>query len=94
MDKPFIITTVHRGVFFGYADPGALLESVTETKQATLHNARCAIRFGTTKGFLELADTGPTPDSRIGATAPTIHLQDVTVVIAVTAEAEAKWKAA
>jgi len=33
-----------------------------------LTDARCAIRWGTTEGVAQLAATGPTKESRIGAT--------------------------
>ena len=87
--KAVIVTTKHRGVFFGYAKPDTLND-----KTITLEKARCAIRFGTTGGFLELAETGPTSLSKIGSTAPAIQVRDITSVVTVTDKAEAAWKAA
>lgn len=84
--RPVIVTTEFKGVFFGYAED-------TSGDNITLHKARCAIYFGTTKGWLELAKSGPTCSSRIGAEAPRIELRKVTSVADVTKEAEEKWNA-
>lgn len=85
---PVLVTTKNRGVFFGYTD-----DAPTSTV-VTLRSARCAIRFGTTGGFMQLAQTGPTSKSKIGSRAPAITLQDVTSVSAVSEEAVKAWEAA
>lgn len=84
--RPVIVCTEHRGVFFGYA---------TETSGDTIHltGAKMAIHFGTTKGVMELADTGPTGSSRISSPAD-IEIRKVTAVFEVTPQAEKKWEAA
>ena len=84
-----LITTKHRGVFFG-----ELVAYNRTEAYAILRDARCAIRFGTKGGFLELAQTGPTGRSKIGATAPEIELLDVTSKTVCSNEAVAKWQAA
>jgi hypothetical protein len=85
-ERPVIICTEHRGVFFGYA---------ADTKGDTIHlrGARMAIYFGTTKGVMELAETGPTSKSKISARAD-IELRKVTAVFEVAADAVKKWEAA
>lgn len=83
--RPVIVTTEHRGVFFGYAED----TSGTEIK---LKRARMAISFGTTRGILELAETGPTDRSKISARAPEIDVRKVTAVIEVSPEAAEKWE--
>jgi len=83
-----IVTTKHRGVFFGYIDPAKL----TSTTVA-LSDARMAIRWGTTQGVQQLAATGPTADSKVGAKCDIPVLHDVTAVFAVSSEAQAKWDA-
>lgn len=84
--RPIIVCTEHRGVFFGYA---------TDTKgsEIDLKNARMAIRFGTTRGVMQLAETGPTESSKISARAD-IEVRKVTAVFEVTAEAAKAWEAA
>lgn len=83
-ERPVIVTTEHRGVFFGYA---------TDTRGSVidLKRARMAIYWGTTKGINELAETGPTSKSRISAKAD-IEVRKITAVFEVTAEAAAKWE--
>ena len=85
-----IITTVHRGVFAGEIDDNQDLTA----KAMPLRGARMAIYFGTTRGLLELAETGPTAKSKISAPADIPMLHDITAVFAVTDKAWAKWQAA
>lgn len=84
--RPVIVCTEHRGVFFGYA---------TETKgtEIDLKRARMAIAFGTTRGVMELAETGPTSRSKISARAD-IEVRKVTAVFEVTPDAAEAWERA
>lgn len=86
INQSVLVTTQHRGVFFG-----KLVEERDGGKTIELENARCAIRFGTTKGFLELSQTGPTSRSIIGAVAPRIRLHEVTSVTVCSKAAVAAW---
>lgn len=88
MNRKVIVTTAHRGVFFGE------LVGSTETKIVTLRNARCAIYWATTKGLFELASVGPNNKSKIGSVAEEITLHDVTSVIVCSSDAVAKWEEA
>lgn len=83
-ERPVIVCTEHRGVFFGYA---------TDTTGDPIHlrRSRMAIYFGTTRGILELAETGPTAKSRISARAD-IEVRKITAVFEVTPEASRKWE--
>ena len=83
--KPVIIETSNRYVAFGYTDD-------TSGESVVLERARCAIYWGTTGGIDQLAATGPTDRSRIGALAPmkkTVH--HVIRVTEVSEEAAEKW---
>lgn len=82
--RPVIVCTEYRGVFFGYA-----ADTAGDTVKLTA--AKMAIRFGTTRGVLELANTGPTPSSKISMSAD-ILLHKVTSVLEVTPAAEKAWK--
>lgn len=84
-ERAVIICTQHRGVFFGYA---------TDTSGSTvrLKRARMAIKFGTTRGVMQLAETGPTSQSKISARAD-VELRNVTAVFEVAADAAAAWEA-
>lgn len=84
-ERPVIVCTEHRGVFFGYAN---------DTSGATikLQRARMAIAFGTTRGVMELAETGPTEKSKLSARAD-IDVRKVTAVFEVTPAAKDAWEA-
>lgn len=84
--RPVIVCTEHRGVFFGYSDD-------TTGGTINLKRARMAIKFGTRRGVMELAETGPTPTSNISARAD-IEVRKVTAVFEVTPAATEKWESA
>jgi Domain of unknown function (DUF6948) len=84
--RPVIVCTEFRGVFFGYADG-------TSGDVIHLKDARMAIYWGTTKGVMELAQSGPTSKSRISAKAD-IEIRKVTAIFEVTPAAEKAWKEA
>jgi hypothetical protein len=84
--RPVIICTEHRGVFFGYAED-------TSGNAVQLKRARMAIAFGTSRGVVELAETGPTSRSKISARAD-MDVRKVTAVFEVTPAAAEKWEAA
>lgn len=85
-ERPVIVCTEYRGVFFGYAED-------TDGDTIKLTEAKMAIYWGTTRGVLELANSGPTSKSKISLPAD-IELRKVTAVFEVTEEARVKWDAA
>jgi hypothetical protein len=85
--RPVIVTTKHRGVFFGYAEDTT--GEVIELTKARL----CLYWSADVKGFMGLASTGPTSKCRIGPPAD-IQVRKITAVLEVTAEATAKWESA
>lgn len=86
-ERAVIVTTSHRGVFFGYA-------TKTDGETIALKRARlCLYWSADVKGFMGLASGGPTSACRIGPAAD-IHLRNITAVLEVTPEAIAKWEAA
>jgi uncharacterized protein DUF6948 len=87
IERAVLVTTAHRGVFFGYA---------TETDGATikLRAARNCIYWPVgNKGFLGLANMGPVNGSRVGPAAD-IELRDITCVAECTAAAVSAWEKA
>lgn len=87
-DRPVIVTTEHRGVFFGYA-------SDTDGDVIELRRARlCVYWSADVKGFMGLAANGPSKGCRIGPAVGSIELRKITSVLAVTADAVAKWESA
>lgn len=84
--KPLLVTTAHRGVFFGYGQ-------ATEEKIIRLERARMAVYWSAdVKGVIGLAQIGPTARCRIGPPAPKIILQDVTAVMEVSEAAAKAWE--
>jgi hypothetical protein len=88
--KPILITTKHRGVFAGLVPDNQDMTA----RSMPLKSARMAIHWGTTKGVMQLAETGPTSKSKISATADAPMLNDITAIFAITDEAWAKWQSA
>lgn len=84
--RPVIVCTSHKGVFFGYAES-------TGGDSIRLKDARMAIQFGTTRGVMQLAETGPTSSSKISAKAD-IEVRSITAVFEVAPKALKAWEAA
>ena len=86
-ERAVLVTTAHRGVFFGYA-----LETAGPTIQ--LRAARnCLYWPQGNKGFLGLASSGPISGARVGPAAD-IELRDITCVAECTPDAVKAWEAA
>jgi hypothetical protein len=84
-----LVTTAHRGVFFG-----TLVEGTEHDDILTLRGARnCLYWSAAVKGFLGLAVTGPDAGSRVGPPAD-ISLRNITCVVRCTPEAAAAWERA
>lgn len=83
---PLLVTTSHRGVFFGYGTPST-------KKEIRLERARmCVYWSADLKGVLGLASQGPSPTCKIGPEVPAITLRDITSVTEVSQAAETKWQ--
>lgn len=84
--KPLVVTTQHRGVFFGYGQ-------VTTEKTIRLEDAQMCVYWSSdVKGVVGLAADGPTASCKVSEPAPAITVQDVTAVMEVSKKAEAAWK--
>jgi len=87
---PLLVTTAHKGVFFGYGVP-----VLAENKSIRIERAQMCVHWSAdVKGITGLAATGPTKGCRIGPAAPAITLMDVTSVMEVSADAAKKWEGA
>jgi hypothetical protein len=87
-ERPVVICTQYRGVFFGYA-------TNTSGGTVTLKRARMCVYWDQSMhGVLGLASVGPSSGCRVGQAADSIELRGVTAVVEVTPEAVAKWEAA
>ena len=86
-ERPVIVTTEFRGVFFGYA-------TNTDGEVIELKRSRLCISWSADiRGFMGLAAVGPNSQCRIGPPAD-ITLRKITSVLEVTPEAVAKWESA
>lgn len=86
-ERPVLVTTSYRGVFFGYAEN-------TDGDTIKLMRARNVVYWPQAqKGFLGLAQMGPLDGARVGPAAD-IELRSITAVAEVTPEAAARWEAA
>ncbi len=85
--KAVLVTTEHRGVFFGY------LVGEPAKKMIQLKSARnCVYWDAGTRGFMGLAVYGPGDKCRVGFAAPEITLYDITSVTTVEKAAIARWE--
>ena len=86
-ERAVLVTTEHRGVFFGYAKQ-------TDGETIKLRAGRLCIYWSRdVKGFMGLAANGPSKGCRIGPPAD-IELRAITAVAEVTPDAVAKWESA
>lgn len=86
-ERPVIVTTAHRGVFFGYA---------TDTNGETidLKKARLCVYWSSDlRGFMGLADKGPNSQCKVGPAAD-ISVRSVTAVVECSPEAVKAWESA
>ena len=86
-ERAVVVTTEHRGVFFGYAGD-------TSGSTIKLRAARCCIYWPTeNKGFLGLAADGPKKGAKVGPAAD-IELRGITCVAEVGPDAAKAWETA
>ena len=86
-NKPVLVTTEFRGVFFGYVKDDKNLPN-----EITITNVKnCIYWTSEIGGFLGLASFGPNSSCKIGAKVSELRLFKITSVTPVSEEAEKKW---
>lgn len=86
---PVLVTTAHKGVFFGFAKEA----KPNSAKEIEIENAQLCIYWSTdVQGFMGLAAKGPSKSCKIGPEVPSVLLTDVTSVCKCTEEAAKAWK--
>lgn len=84
-ERAVVVTTAHRGVFFGYATD-------TDGETIFLRAARLCVYWpADLRGFMGLASRGPCSGSRIGQPAD-ITLRAITAVVECSPEAITAWE--
>jgi hypothetical protein len=87
---PILVTTSHRGVFFGYVPemPAGIPAEVV------LVDARNCVFWSTAeRGVFGLAVMGPSDRCRIGPKVPELRVNAVTAIARCTPEAAQRWEA-
>lgn len=88
---PVLVTTTHRGVFFGYADE----RPKPNAKSLVLFNARMCVHWSAdVRGVLGLGASGPTKSCRITPAVPEWTVNDITAIAVITPAAAVAWEAA
>lgn len=86
MYGPLLVTTLHRGVFFGYGEP-------SDAKTIRLTKARmCVYWSADIKGVFGLASSGPSKSCKIGPPVPALILTDVTSITECSDDAAKAWE--
>ena len=86
-ERAVVVTTSHRGVFFGYATD-------VDGAAINLRAARNCLSWSSdVKGFMGLAATGPSKNCRVGPAAD-IQVRDITSVMQCTPDAVSAWESA
>jgi len=86
-NKPVLVTTEFRGVFFGYVkNEMKLPDEITLTKVRN-----CIYWSQSVGGFLGLASKGPDSQCKIGSEVPELRLFKITSISPVSEEAAQKW---
>ena len=84
-ERAVLVTTQHKGVFFGYATD-------TEGSTIKLRAARlCVYWTADLRGFMGLASSGPQKGCRIGPSVD-MEVRDITSVAECTPEAVTQWE--
>jgi hypothetical protein len=83
-----VVTTAHRGVFFGQ------LDGPRDGKTVRLHGAQMCVSWSAdVQGVLGLASSGPSRSCRVTRAVPGITtLQDITAVMDATGKAVDAWQ--
>jgi hypothetical protein len=83
-----VVTTAHKGVFFGRAD-----DISPDGKIVSLADAQMCVYWSPdVHGIVGLAATGPTKSCRITRPAPKISVTEVTAIMHATDEAVKAWQ--
>jgi hypothetical protein len=86
LERAVLVTTQHRGVFFGYAkDVDGAIVVLTRARN-------CLYWPAENRGFVGLASMGPVKGARVGPVAPELRLRDITSVALCSGDAVKAWE--
>ena len=84
--KAVVVTTVHRGVFFGY------LHSKDGDTVVLTQARNCLYWHKSVHGFLGLAKDGPNAECRVGPAVDRLDVYGVSTIANCTAKAISAWQ--
>ncbi len=88
--RPVVVTTEHKGVFFGYCTKAT---EDTLARTITLTDAQMCLYWSSeVKSVMGLASVGPSNTSRVSSPVPKITLTDTTSVMDATDKAVTAWQ--
>lgn len=92
--RAVLVTTEHRGVFFGYATDANIAAWEADTNASLkLSRARnCLYWPASQRGFIGLASEGPKDGARVGPAAEQLSLARITAIGDVTPAAIDRWE--
>jgi hypothetical protein len=91
--RPVVVTTEHKGVFFGFIPAGEVYLHPADSKALTLTDAQmCVYWSADVQGVLGLAATGPSRGSKVTRAVSSLTVTDVTAVMDATGEAVKAWQ--
>jgi len=91
--RPVVVTTEHKGVFFGFIPVGEISLHPADGKALTLTDAQMCVYWSSdVKGVLGLASHGPTRSSKVTRPVVTLTVTEVTAIADATAEAVKAWQ--
>src|SRR5262245_32596857 len=95
LGQPVLVTTEHRGVFFGYVSADALAAwSAGKSPTIEIKRMRNCIQWRGLHGFLALTTEGPSSACRVGPAAASGILAKITGIWNVEPKATDAWEAA
>lgn len=84
---PVLVTTEHRGVFFGYIDEA----DATKDQVKLYEKQMCTYYSSDMRGVFGLAKFGPSKTCKIGAPVPWAIIKNITSIVLCTEEAAKNW---
>jgi len=85
---PLLVTTLHKGVFFGWGQK-------TDEKNITLTDCQMCVSWSADmRGVFGLAALGPSSGCRISPPVPEMLIHDITSIAVCTPESAEAWKKA
>ena len=87
-ERPVIVSTAHRGIFFGYTS------ETGEPENLTLSRARMIVYHSRdSHGFIGIANRGPGKEAKVSPSVARLGLRNVTAIVDATPEAAAACEA-